>query len=96
MIALARRNAKKHNFRPPHVAFVQTLLTEPLPILSNSIDCIISNCVINLIPMAKKSTLLNEAYRVLKPGGRIVFEDVSFANVASFLRSNYLLLLRLR
>ena len=76
MVSLARRNAQKQGFKPPQVAFVQASLTEPLPIHSNSIDCILSNCVINLLPLAGKASLLKETHRVLKPGGRIVLDDV--------------------
>jgi ubiquinone/menaquinone biosynthesis C-methylase UbiE len=76
MIALARRNAYKQGVRPPQAAFVQASLIDPLPINSGSIDCILSNCVINLLPLAGKASLLKETYRVLKPGGRIVLDDV--------------------
>ncbi|KAH7908531.1 S-adenosyl-L-methionine-dependent methyltransferase [Hygrophoropsis aurantiaca] len=76
MITLARRNAAKKGLKPPHVAFVQALLTEPLPIASDSMDCILSNCVINLLPISGKAALLKEVHRVLKPGGRIVLDDI--------------------
>lgn len=76
MIDLARKNAAKKGLKPPHVAFVQALLTEPLPIESNSVDCILSNCVVNLLPFEGKASLLKEVYRILKPGGRIVLDDV--------------------
>ena len=76
MIDLARKNAAKKGLKPPHVAFVQTLLTEPLPMESNSVDCILSNCVVNLLPFEGKASLLKEVYRILKPGGRIVLDDV--------------------
>jgi len=77
MVSLARRNALKQGLNPPQVAFVQAALTEPLPISSNSIDCILSNCVINLLPLSGKANLFKETHRVLKSGGRIVLDDVS-------------------
>ena len=67
---------RKRNHRPPNVAFIQAHLTEPLPITSDSIDCVISNCVVNLLPLNGKANLLKEVYRVLKPGGRVYFDDV--------------------
>lgn len=77
MIALARKNAALKGFKPPQVAFVQTSLTESLPIESNSVDCILSNCVVNLLPMEGKANLLKEVYRILKSGGRVVIDDVT-------------------
>ena len=78
MITLARYNAKKQGLKPPRVAFVQTSLADPLPIASNSIDCVISNGVINLLPKKGKENLKKEIYRVLKPGGRVIIDDVRF------------------
>jgi arsenite methyltransferase len=77
MIERARNNAAKQGLHPPRVAFVQAALTEALPIASDSVDCVISNCVINLLPPSGKASLLKEVSRVLKPGGRVVFDDVS-------------------
>lgn len=78
MISLARNNAVKKGLNPPHVAFVESLLTEALPIESNSVDCVLSNCVINLLPMEGKASLLKEVHRILKPGGRVVLDDVRY------------------
>jgi ubiquinone/menaquinone biosynthesis C-methylase UbiE len=76
MIARARKNASNKCLSPPQVAFVQCLLTEALPIRSETIDCILSNCVVNLLPLSGKAALLRETFRVLKAGGRIVLDDV--------------------
>jgi ubiquinone/menaquinone biosynthesis C-methylase UbiE/rhodanese-related sulfurtransferase len=76
MIARARKNAKRQNLNPPQVSFVQAALTEDLPIKSDSVDVIISNCVINLLPLSGKAAVLKEAYRVLQPQGRMVLDDI--------------------
>ena len=76
MIALARKNAAEKGLKAPHVAFAKAFLTEPLPIESNSVDCVLSNCLFNLLPPEGQRLLFKEVNRILKPGGRVVLDEV--------------------
>src|SRR5579871_487688 len=87
MLALARDNQRKAGVE--NVEFLKGEI-EHIPLPDNTVDVIISNCVINL--SADKDRVLREAFRVLKPGGRFAVSDVvTRGEVPDEVRQNMLL-----
>ena len=84
MVEKARTNAEKLNMSNVDFRLGEI---ERLPVEDNSVDAVISNCVINLSP--DKSAVFGEIYRSLKPGGRIIISDIlSYGEIPEEIRNN--------
>jgi SAM-dependent methyltransferase len=85
MLSRARENAQKNGFKNVEFRLGEI---EALPVADNSVDVIISNCVINLSP--EKQRVFNEAFRILRPGGRLAAADmVATASLPDEIKSNW-------
>ena len=83
MIAKAQENIEQSGFSNVQV---RKGLIEDMPVKSDSVDWVISNCVINLSP--EKDRVFSEIARVLKPGGRMLVSDIVVENLPQALRNN--------
>lgn len=83
MISKARENAKKYGFKNVEFRLGEI---EQLQVEDNSVDVVISNCVINLSP--DKSQVFMEAYRVLRKGGRMFVSDMVLLKELSEIHKN--------
>lgn len=73
MLDLARKNAEKAG--ASNASFIEGLITS-IPLPDSTANCIISNCVVNLVPEAEKPVAFKEMFRLLASGGRVAISDI--------------------